>query len=618
MPKKIVKKFNKKGTTQAKAKGARKPTRNGSPKKHFSLESKKKQAEIVESAVNLDVNRDAGEYFRTNATFEQHFEAQTVNRNMYVATLMAFDHYSIEVIANAKSRSLAAAIARHDNDLIKYLLEHNKNYGFADVLKAVSILDSGREKASLEKKIERIQNKTNTTIKVKKLGKWKNDINNLEIIRPKIHSVNCSFTGATARLIKRWVRTFTKSELEYFALNMPTESWRKLANLAHLNPVKDFPEAPWFLPFCFGKTIEQNEKVESCRHMNAENVNDLVRKYDLDYTSSVRKFHQQLTDESKKSIVERSSTKLDTILWYYEELQCSKVDDVIRARLEQGEKIELGYGKLMERLLMFKEFKDKNPTDENSKSSIFSLVIPQAEKDLKRFKSSVPEPVAILGDASSSMDVAIRTATIISSLLTAICSAKLSFFNHKNFEPSNQKPKNVAEVLELAYNTKASGSTAPAASLVPYFDSREIIKTFIIVTDEEENTEGKSSDGKSWRFYDLFMEYRKYVYPATLIFISFLNSQHSKGQMYSQFLANGVPNIEQFKFNRSRPDLTKLDTILGKICSKSSESFGEYIEKREAEIRLDGLLNSFQKEKYIPDNLMQNIDLPDQQKSVVF
>ena len=102
------------------------------------------------------------------------------------------------------------------------------------------------------------------------------------------------------------------------------------------------------------------------------------------------------------------------------------------------------------------------------------------------------------------MSVAIRTATIISSLLTAICSAKLSFFNRGNFYPK-KNPLKVADVIDVAFETRADGGTAPAACLVPYYDNKEIIKTFVMVTDEEENADGTTADGARWRFYNLFM-----------------------------------------------------------------------------------------------------------------
>jgi hypothetical protein len=534
---------------------------------------------------------DISDYFRKNATVEQHFEVQNKRRELYIATLIAFDHYSIDVLANSKSRALAAAFARHDRELVNFFMNHEKkNVGFADVLRAVTILDSGREKRSVEKKLERIQTKTASVIKAKNLGKMRNDINNLAKMAPaNDFPGKFSFSGATTRLIKKWVRSISEKDLEFYAISLPTEPWRKLANLAHLNPTKDFPNAPWFLSFCYSKPGEAvgNAKVEKCRTISAENVNEILTEFDLPY-SSVKAFAKNLTPASKKSLAEKQE-KLDTLLWYYEDLKCAEVDEVIRARLERSETISLPYGKLMERLLLFKELKEKEiKTQHDLDSSLFSLIIPQAESQLQKFKSTIPGPVAILGDASSSMDVAIRTATIISSLLTAICSAKLTFFNHANFSVE-LNPKNVADVLQVAHTTKASGSTSPAASLVPYFDNKEVIKTFIIVTDEEENTDAKTKDGRSWRFLPLFQAYKKEVYPATLIFVSFLRTQHSEGQMYREMVRESVADVKQFKFNSQRPDLTKLDSILGEICSKSSVSFEGYVERVESEIKANGL-----------------------------
>ena len=50
-----------------------------------------------------------------------------------------------------------------------------------------------------------------------------------------------------------------------------------------------------------------------------------------------------------------------------------------------------------------------------------------------------------MGDASSSMSVAVRTSTIIAGILTAITSAKLSFFNGSHREPE-KVPATVEEV----------------------------------------------------------------------------------------------------------------------------------------------------------------------------
>ena len=335
----------------------------------------------VEKVLELDVNKDASEYFTKNASFDQHFDAQNLNKEKYLATLMAFEEFSIEVIANAKARALAAAFARHDSQLIEFFLNHHKQFGFVDLLKAVSILDSSREKKSIEKKIERVQ-KCGSVMKAKKLGQLKNDIQNLEKIKPKVGS----FSGAMAKQIRRWVRKFKESELEYFALHMPTEPWKKLANVVHFNPSKDFPNAPWFLHYCFTNEPPKDSKLEKCKKISGENVNELVFEFnDLPY-SFLKKYAKFLNDKSKLLIAERQE-KLEMILWYYEDLNCAGVDEVIRKRLERGDTLELAYGKLMERLLMFKDLKEKNDSL-SLDTSLFSMIIPIAEERLKRFLSS--------------------------------------------------------------------------------------------------------------------------------------------------------------------------------------------------------------------------------------
>jgi hypothetical protein len=51
-----------------------------------------------------------------------------------------------------------------------------------------------------------------------------------------------------------------------------------------------------------------------------------------------------------------------------------------------------------------------------------------------------------IGDASASMQVAIKTSSIIAGLLSAITQAKLSFFNTKVITP-DKNPESIEEVL---------------------------------------------------------------------------------------------------------------------------------------------------------------------------
>jgi hypothetical protein len=61
------------------------------------------------------------------------------------------------------------------------------------------------------------------------------------------------------------------------------------------------------------------------------------------------------------------------------------------------------------------------------------------------FRLPLESPVLVMGDASSSMSVAVKTSTIIAGILTAITNAKLSFFNGEYREPE-KVPTNVEEV----------------------------------------------------------------------------------------------------------------------------------------------------------------------------
>jgi hypothetical protein len=43
------------------------------------------------------------------------------------------------------------------------------------------------------------------------------------------------------------------------------------------------------------------------------------------------------------------------------------------------------------------------------------------------------------------------------------------------------------------------------------------------------------------------MKYREEVYPAKLVFISFLAHQHDLGQMYKQFQQANIPDVIQVR-----------------------------------------------------------------------
>lgn len=153
-------------------------------------------------------------------------------------------------------------------------------FGVVEVYKAVTLLDSGRTARAFEKKLKRLQIQKNK-VKADTMGKLKSNIDNLMTIKPTVmHSFTLSpplslplslseiisfndhlklikkktllqigsSSGAVCKHVKRWTRTLTKQELEFFALFFPVDLWKKLADVCHFHPVKVSEET--ILIFC--------------------------------------------------------------------------------------------------------------------------------------------------------------------------------------------------------------------------------------------------------------------------------------------------------------------------------------------------------------------------------
>ena len=212
---------------------------------------------------------------------------------------------------------------------------------------------------------------------------------------------------------------------------------------------------------------------------------------------------------------------------------------------------------------------------------LYKALVEIAEARTTDLKLKLAPPVVVLGDASSSMNVAIRTSSILASILCKLCKAELRIFRH--YDEKLEPPNTVQEVVEQSQTCQAGGSTAPAASLIPYYLSRTPVRTFIIVTDEEENTSVSKTEETNdasrhggWghgdkdkiSFAPLFREYVETISPDTqLVFISFTETGRD-GQMV-RHLKDLMPTygekIRVFKLDRCRPDLTKLDRILAQL-----------------------------------------------------
>jgi len=355
-----------------------------------------------------------------------------------------------------------------------------------------------------------------------------------------------NFKKLVSRIQKKKAEQEKKKQAAQEKLNAEKPSEEKPSEAQTANWAEDSQTTSWDQPT--QQTASWGEPAEAATNNNANKTPSAE-----DSTKKVKQF-TALTPRMKEAIA--SYELLDTVLWWYEELNCKEAEAVVKKRLQSGERPGFSYGTLMDRLL----YCHKN------KFSFFEDLIPIAEKRLAELDVPLEPPVVILADASGSMEVAIRTATIIGSLMTVLTKADLRFFSATNRgPPDNKMPSTIADVLYVTENVKAGGGTAPAASLYPSYENKEKVNFFVVVTDEEENQQYKE-----YNFCPLFKKYREEVNPdAKLVFISFLSGSNAKGQMVTELENNGVKPTHVFRLDVKKPDLTKLDTFLGLMSAES-------------------------------------------------
>lgn len=463
---------------------------------------------------------------------------------LYLPLLLLMVEQGVDLASPAKAKILAVAFARKQWSLTEYLLARpNYMFGLPEVLRAVKTLDMPRKIRQFNTKIRRLEESGHASAKTLRSMR----VRLTDLARDYAEAQVTAVNGALVKRLRRWVSTIPREHLQFFALQMPKEPWRELADVCHFAP-KDFA-LDWFLSFVFGQEPPADSLLKA-GPMTAANVLELVRRFQVPY-SYLRKQLQNLSPEVRALVA--GYEKLSMVIWYYEELECPEVDAVLTQRLASGEDPELAYGKLMERILYMKM----------SNKSFYELLLPIAERRLKAIKLPLEPPVVVFGDASYSMDVAIRVSTIIASLLTVLADADIQFFNVDSFAPP-VKPYTIPQVLDVALNTKADGLTATACTLKRYYDEKKPIKFFIMVTDEIEN---EPSNGTF--FAQLFYRYYMEVHPARLVMVSFLEDPNVKGRMTRALEEFGIVPL-QFRLDAKRPDLTKLDSLLGLLSAEAN------------------------------------------------
>ena len=552
-----------------------KSRRGGKISKALTTKLRSDEYNTQKETQNLDISiENVRGLFINSTSFEQHFQSQQKNPTGYQAAMLVLIKHKLELSSGSKARALAAAIARHDHDLSKVMLKMPEEFGMVEVTKSLSMLDASRQLKISEKRLEKLNAmKTELGYKVKdsKFSKLKNKIGNLQALK-----VNGSLSGAVAKQIKKWTCTIPKSELEFYALHFPKDPWKQVADLCHLNPKKDF-QLEWFLGFCFGGEAPEDSLVHQCSKITKENLNEVIQSIDIPY-AYLKKLKDWFDNETKIIIARKQD--LTTIIWWYEDLVCPEVTKIIEDKLNAGEKVSFSYGKLMERIFTLNK--------SSSNKQIVEKLIDQAENQLREISLTLKSPIAVLGDKSSSMQVCVTTSNIIASLLTMICDAHINFFDSEVVEAPFY-PSSVESVLKLSETIRAGRTTAPAASLWPFYEKKQPINTFIVVTDEEENT-----SYNDFRFTELYKKYTEEIHKAELVFVSFLRGQHDEGQMVKDLKKKEAvkgEDLKQFKFDAARPDLTKLDHMFA-VLSTSGDWYEVEVRETKARIEADGLLSA--------------------------
>ena len=570
----------------------------------------------------IDMNNRTSKYILINeSTLAEHIEKQKNDYNNYVANLfLLIFRYNTKFTQIKMARILAASMMRNDKKLSSFLLK-KCNYDLPIVFKTCVLLDSRRQCKSIEKRLINITN-------AKNISKYKSIISNLKTLH---EDLPVSLNSSRIRFLKEtWIHDISKSELEESVIRHPIFLWKKLIDLLHLRP-NDF-KLKWFTSYVFTGKYPKKSIIGKFNRINENNIFKIVNKYKPHFTYIRDNYAKMITDELKEILVKYTPLNDIIVNWDFfntpsiYEIVCNRLganeffdmpygelikriqmmdikDELLDSIVEISGMIGISYNDFIDYIenlpnnwydyisednlynMCLANLADQynieyysiasvimekhNKSNQNCRDKLTNNLIKIAENKLNQYMINIEQPVVVFGDASGSMDVAIKTSGIIMSILCKVCNAKMHLFRNKD-EEIKTPPKNVNDVLDLVKKCKAYNGTSPALSLLPYLQNKKIAKTFIIVTDEIENID---ADGKWIEDYDtdndktfshIFKKYRDTVYKSKLVFVSFVPN-NKDGQMVSE-LKTVIPGIEkdiiQFRLNIDKPDLRKLDSLL--------------------------------------------------------
>ena len=454
---------------------------------------------------------------------------------------------SRKVPLGTKTKIVATLLWSLDKETFKALYSQLE---LPEVLKACQLLDTPRLIRQLNKKLD---------------GAVHSRVPGLmELLAEEGAPSNLSLSRTRCRMVRDWLASLTAEKLDWIAAFFPLENWTKLADLVHPNP-STF-SLNWFLPYCYGKIEPPQESLSHLlANLNSENFTRVYREHKIPYKNlrlkeELRPCNMDVQFRVKNAMFIARHEDLGVVLWYYDEIVVEPlIEKTIAQRLANGEVADLTYGGLVNLLTRVRE------------PELHEALVTIAQSRLEAYVTGSQDQRLILCDASASMQVAIKTSGIISSILCALSKHTVLNVFRKNNQPIKEPPTTVKQALKFAKEIKAHSSTSPAASLEPFLHtSHKRFNTIVVVTDEEENTNSKGQWTDLTDQHCFAHTYLKYLksqqnHPVRLILVSFSDPKKDAPMtvVLKQVLGKRYEElVSVFKYDLKNPDLNKLDILL--------------------------------------------------------
>lgn len=515
-------------------------------------------------------------FLNKEATVAQHGAVFAKSPDTYATEAVKLVEKDVGLSSSAKARAGALCWRAGRRDATERVMA---GMSVLEVLSMVKMLDCDRQLRQLDRRLTQVR-------KRRKRAALQTQRKAL-VQELQLPVAGSSATSALFKRVRAWVGALSAEALEFNLLNFPVAPWKELADLAHLKPA-DFA-LEYFLAVVFGAKPPAGTLMHAMSLVEAGgDLVDVLRSHPQlaeCYSFLRTKFGLgsegfgagNMGEDAKRVLA--ATAPLSDVIWFLDELDFPGLDDVVGKRLASGEafldatgKGRDSFGKLLQQLLALRK----------RNASFAPLLQTHVEAQLQGIRLQSSKQVAVLGDASSSMQVAVESATIIGAVICSMLEGSLTFFNGGDFRPQVQ-PRTVEDVLAVSDQVRARGSTAPAASLYPFLRDKKKVDVFVCVTDEEENTDytgnwcggyrgsagaklAQGADAKD--FAGVFESYLMQVNPgAKVFFVSFLRGTEDPGQMMRSMEARGLAErCQQFRFHRSHPDLSKLSNLLGLLA----------------------------------------------------